>query len=310
MGSHTCAVSEESNRLTWDLWDVFAPHRAMVTALLEDQHDRVLGEADTPSGTLCLLGAGNANDADLSMLLRKFRKIELVDVDKAALERGVARQLQRASQRARLKIHGGVDLLGFDYPGYTINGMTAAAALQHGRVASNLRSLLGRRCDVAAATGLLSMLVVTLGHRLGFDHATPLVDRMKHGWDEALLELRRSYVHGLAAAVRPGGVAVHVSDLTYRRDATPYARYSEEQIEREHLSKNDFFPGVRPSALIELTADGALRNGALWTGRGPSTMPMWVWCTAIDAEGAGMCSLAYGVTWAAASRGRAVLGSA
>ena len=129
---------------------------------------------------------------------------------------------------------------------------------------------------------------------------TPLVDRMAHGWDEALAALRRSYVLGLAAAVRPGGAAVHVSDLTYRRDATPHARYSEAQVEREHISKSDFFPGVRPSALIELDGDGALRHGALWAGRGgPSTMPIWVWCTSVDAELAGMCSLAYGVTWAA-----------
>ena len=95
-----------------DLWDAFRPHRARVTAVLEEQHRRVFQPDDisppwAPKGVLCLLGAGNANDVDLSRLLRRFDMIELVDIDHAAVERGATRQLGASARLARVRLMEG-----------------------------------------------------------------------------------------------------------------------------------------------------------------------------------------------------------
>lgn len=285
-----------------------------MTALLESQHRRVFRADDfeppwQPHGTLCLLGAGNSNDVDLRRLLRKFSTIELVDIDQFALSRGVGRQFSlEDSVVQRVKLHANVDLLGID--ALEVNGSDVAATLSRGIVATNLRSLLDRRCDVAAAAGLFSMLVVSLGYRMGFDEMFPLAERVRSGWDEALDALRRSYMMVLASIVRPGGAVVHVSDLAYRADAAPDSMYSESVVESEHLKANDFFPGVHPSTFLRMDAGGRLSGGALWDAApaasarasslsGSVRHPYWVWCTSFVAEATRTCSLAYGVTWTA-----------
>jgi hypothetical protein len=57
-----------------------------------------------------VLGAGNAYDLDLERLASVFREIHLVDIDEAALARAYARQ--DAATRARLVLHGAIDLSG------------------------------------------------------------------------------------------------------------------------------------------------------------------------------------------------------
>lgn len=160
-------MAEQSNERTAGLWDAFAPHRSRVTAIFEEQHRRVFTESDihppwAPHGTLCILGAGNSNDVNLRRLLRRFRTVELVDLDGAALERGVARQLDTSEREERVRLHGGVDLFGGDEDKddivMTVEVETRAANTKHAdrvrarldsrRVASTLRLLLASRCDV------------------------------------------------------------------------------------------------------------------------------------------------------------------
>lgn len=152
--SQRCSVSEESNRQTALAWDLYAPHRARVTSLLELQHRRVFHPAGVsplqhvrdhplPHGRLCLLGAGNTNDVDLRRLLRRFEVIELVDIDGEALARGTTGQLPEAARR-RIVMHGGIDLLGLDEDSTDVSasgvlrgmdGEQVVVALARGRVA-------------------------------------------------------------------------------------------------------------------------------------------------------------------------------
>lgn len=247
-------LSERSNEMTEHLWDLFAPHRSRVTALLEEQHRRVFrpAEINPPSaahGTLCLLGAGNANDVDLRRLLRRFSTIELVDIDGAALERGAARQLSDRAA-ARVRLHGGVDLFGISEEDAeedgqravvgsdgaaagapSVNASAAIAAFARRRVASTLRALLSRRCDVVASTGLFPMLALSLERLMGV--GSGVLPPKPPGWDEALDALGRAYLDGLAAAVRRGGVVAHVSTLVKLRaseDVNPRDAFGEEEV--------------------------------------------------------------------------------
>ena len=167
--SARCVVSESSNLLTDGLWELYAPHRSRLTALLEEQHRRVFGDTDSltrpwaPQGTLCLLGAGNSNDVALPRLLRKFETAILVDIDHAALSRGVDRQFSSAPG-TRVELHGGIDLFGFDATEKVSDGEQAAELFSRDRVGATLRSLLKNRCDVVSAAGLLSQLVRPPSH--------------------------------------------------------------------------------------------------------------------------------------------------
>ena len=73
----------EYNATSRDCWGRFRAHRDKVTGLLSNA---------TPANRLCVLGAGNANDLDLNVLLHFYREMHLTDLDADALCRGVARQ--------------------------------------------------------------------------------------------------------------------------------------------------------------------------------------------------------------------------
>ncbi len=93
-----------SNESAVPYFDTFAQHRARLTAAISALHRPDF------SGRLCVLGAGNAYDLDLSLLAALFREIHLVDIDDSALARAYARQ--DAATQARLFLHAPVDLSG------------------------------------------------------------------------------------------------------------------------------------------------------------------------------------------------------
>ena len=74
----------ESNSQSRDAWNRYAPHRARVTGLVM--------EALAPGDRLCVLGAGNVNDVDLAAVLTLAARVDLVDIDGAAMAAGVRRQ--------------------------------------------------------------------------------------------------------------------------------------------------------------------------------------------------------------------------
>ena len=119
-----CAVArllvwqQEINRASAGNWAFFAGHRRRLTQLVR----RGLPEW---GGRLCVLGAGNCNDLDLSALCAACAEVHLVDIDGAAVVEGVVRQLDDAPADARALagiatprarcvpfVHGGIELSG------------------------------------------------------------------------------------------------------------------------------------------------------------------------------------------------------
>src|SRR6185437_4823832 len=89
------------NATSRDQWEAFAEHRRCLTAVLA--RGPTVGRS-----RLCVLGAGNTNDLDLTALLTAHREVHLVDIDSQALALGVARQ--GVAKHPGLHLHGGVDV--------------------------------------------------------------------------------------------------------------------------------------------------------------------------------------------------------
>src|SRR6185369_599397 len=94
-------IHARNNRATSGLWDLYAEHRARLSAL-------VAAHAPARGGRVCVLGAGNANDLDLELLAARFSEVHLVDVDAHAVGRARARASSTAA--ARLFAHAPLDV--------------------------------------------------------------------------------------------------------------------------------------------------------------------------------------------------------
>lgn len=178
----------------------FAAHRARLT-------EEILARAPAGGGgRLCLLGAGNANDVDLTALSRRFREVHLVDVDADAVGSAVARL--GGEDRPRVTTHAPVDVSGvFDRledwsktppdPATIAREVAAAPA----RVAAALPGPF----EVVVSCCLLTQIQLVLLEIVGDRHVR---------FDDLRNALNAIHVRTLLALLAPGGVALLVTDLT------------------------------------------------------------------------------------------------
>ncbi len=157
-------------------WEVFAEHRRCLTAALAR-------EATAQRSRLCVLGAGNANDLDLTALLSVHREVHLVDIDSEALSRGAERQ--GVAKHPRLRLHGGVDvtatlgILSERTPKSELGpaDFDAMAAWPGSRTAL----VLPGGFDRVASTCVLSQILETAAYSLGTGH-WQLADARAASW--------------------------------------------------------------------------------------------------------------------------------
>ncbi|EOD16326.1 hypothetical protein EMIHUDRAFT_210684 [Emiliania huxleyi CCMP1516] len=255
------ATETHNNRVTADSWIAFTPHRRRVTAILE----KLGSNSQSAQRRLCVVGAGNLNDVELSQLQRIYAHIELIDIDLAALERGLRRQMV-APDSPSITLRG-VDVLGLS------DGMSdddVLDALASGKAVAAISSSVGRYCDVVAGTALISQLAIAVKKLV------------------------------LASLTRPGGVVAHVSDLARRSDARGREIYSEAEIVESHMktgASGDFFAGTNPAMLLQVGLGGVLTDGSFWMDGGQPLF--WVWCiTSTEQQHLDDgCLVAYALTW-------------
>ena len=222
-------------------WELYAPHRERVTRLLLD--------ARTPTGErLCLLGAGNLNDLDLGALSSAFREIVVVDVDAAALRRGLSRQ--GFAEDARFRVLAPTD----------VSGVFAKLAQKENdqqvrdeSIDSCLRTLahfqdLGEaiRYDVVASVGLLTQLIDGVIRSIGESHP--------RSW-EFVSAIRTQHLRLMLELTVPGGGAVLVTEVLSSDSCPALLSVAEgglpELVRREVAARN-FFTGTNPAALQQL----------------------------------------------------------
>lgn len=224
-------------------WALYAPHRERVTRLLLD--------ARTPTAErLCLLGAGNLNDVNLTAMSSAFREIVLVDVDVEALRRGLERQ--GFADDGRFQIVAPVDVSGVfadlsKLPSESIARETAIDGLLHGLTQTPALALrLNERFDVVASVGLLTQLIDGVLRSVAESHPK--------SWD-LVAAIRTQHLRLMLELTGLGGAAVLVtevlsSDTCSELLSVPVAGLP--GVLRREIAAKNFFTGTNPAALQHL----------------------------------------------------------
>ena len=236
-------IQEQARRNTEadSAWALYAPHRARVTQLLLDALSS-MGER------LCLLGAGNLNDLDLATLSTAFREIVLVDVDAAALRRGLSRQ--GLAEDARFRVMAPTDVSGVfaelaamkndrQVGDEAIDGCLRTLAQSHGLVEHG-------RYDVVASVGLLTQLIDGVNRSVGESHP--------RSW-ELVAAVRMQHLRLMLELTASGGTAVLVTEVVSSDSCPELLSVNEENLAklvRHEVAARNFFTGTNPAALQQL----------------------------------------------------------
>jgi hypothetical protein len=231
-------VQLHHNRITRNDWEAFAPHRAQVTELL-------IQAASFDRATLCVLGAGNGNDIDLSSLLLRFRKITLVDLDPDALQHCVARV--PADSAAKIETIAGVDLSGilsllgspFEQPLSSQQINQAIARTRELRPPAGLGQY-----DVVASTSLLTQMIDSVVERVGPDHPR---------FADLVLAMRDSHLK-LISDLTAAGTGLLITDFVSTDTLPQLSRVTDQQLESllaQAIDQGNFFTGVNPGVLAQ-----------------------------------------------------------
>jgi len=163
------------------------------------------GAASESPGSICILGAGNCNDVELSLLVQHYRDVHLVDLDAGALEQ--ARERLPESERSRLYCHAPVDLSGMlvHLERWARFQLTPEQLMGHpDATAQALAQKLGGPFDVVASACVLTQMQLAVLTALGEKHR--LFQAIRH-------TLSVTHLRTLASLTRPGGRIVFASDL-------------------------------------------------------------------------------------------------
>lgn len=249
---------QQFNRQSRAAFDLYAPHRARVMSLLLSAPER---------RSLCVLGAGNCNDLDLSRLLAEFESVTLVDLDPEALLAGA--ELQQAAGHPRLKLAGDVDLSGvnrlLDDPPEQLQPDWLQSLSEQAAAASF--PALPAECSVVVSVGLLSQLIHSvLSTGLPVASLLPVIQAVRRRHLQLLLEL----------AV-PGGRGCLVTEVV-SSDSTPgLDQVREEQLPAflaQQLATGNFFTGLHPGLLLQQLRDDSRLNALIEEIRPASP---WLW---------------------------------
>ena len=227
------------NALSRGQWDGFATHRARVSTLL--------GAGGTPRPTrLCVLGAGNCNDLELSALLEAHREVHLVDLDGEALAAGAAHQGVRT--HPALRCFGGIDLTGMLDAIAEWSPSTPVGAADVGALADwpaqRIAEALPGPYDVVASTCLLSQLVGNALPALGSAHPRFL---------DVVASIRTGHLRLLSRLTRPGGIAVVITDVVSSDTLPGLASLPDDalpQLLPRLAWERNFITGVHPAAIL------------------------------------------------------------
>lgn len=224
-----------------ETWQLYAPHRTQVTQLIRSA-------ASPMPRSICLLGAGNLNDIDLSAFA-EFQQITLVDVDATAVRRGLIRQA--GCDDARFEVIAPFDVTG---------AFTELESIKQNNELDRCLSRLMQTPDlgehenfsVVASVGLLTQLIDAVGRTVGESHP--------RFW-EVVAAVRAQHLRLMLNLTSPGGAAVLVTEVVSSTSCPELLSMSESELPellRREISAKNFFTGTNPAALQHLlhTAPG------------------------------------------------------
>lgn len=253
----------EANRSSRLHAEAFAPHRARMTSLLVER------APPSGAGSLCILGAGNANDLDVPRLLQAFAAIHLVDLDKPALV-GARARLPEAL-RPRIKLHAPVDLSGLlarlsDWKELRLGPEALARWPQ--TAAQDIAKRVGQSFDVVASSCLLSQMQLGVLQALGDRH--PLFQVARH-------TVNVVHLRTMLRLLEPGGRGLLATDVASDADGDFPVAAAEEDL-RPWLSaptlETRLFDSVHPQTIAQTFADDPVLSQA---GILSPPLAAWLW---------------------------------
>lgn len=253
------AAQKKANEQTRDGWEIFAPHRAQVTALVRE----------AGAGSLLVLGAGNGNDLDLAALMPPYDVVHLADLDAAALARGAARL--PSALAGRVHLHAPIDLAGVlgRLPDWKRNRPTPGqlAQLAEAAAARVVGGLPGGH-DVVVSTALLTQLFQSVRLALGVGH--PDLHAVVGG-------VAAAHLRALAGLLRPGGQALLVTDVV-SSESYPLVELWGAQDPLRLLGTlsgaGNTFTGADPTFLMRLLVEHPVVEPLVTP---PRLVPPWLW---------------------------------
>lgn len=252
------------NQQSRGTWQCAREHRERVTTLL-------LNSAPGRS-RLCLLGAGNCNDVDLCRLLEGFGHITLIDIDRQAMEQGLAKQLDQAADQtfSRIEIID-ADVTGISEALSLVTDSATDIELLVGEICSRLQqiptSLPIRSFDVVASVCLLSQIVFEVNESLGQDASLLRV----------IQAVRQQHLHLLVQMLRLGGRGFLITDFVSSVTApelTQVPANALSEVVRALIHQQNFFTGLNPAVLANQMQTDPTFSGA--TQRLQVIDP-WIW---------------------------------
>jgi hypothetical protein len=233
------ALQRQFNEKTRESWASYESHRRRVTDLL------LAARPQAPS-RLCVLGAGNCNDLELSKLAQAYDEVRLVDLDAAAVRAGVAAQAPEPAEHiaisAPFDVTGVAARMGEWTPAAPAAEASALECLRQISEPSDV-SPLRPGFDVVVSTCLLTQLIGSARQTLGDSHPRFM---------DLVLAMRKQHWRLMARLARPGGVILLVTDFVSSDTAPELAADPTERLDKlamRLIDARNFFTGANPVAL-------------------------------------------------------------
>lgn len=212
--------------------------------------------SDADVASLSVLGAGNCLDLDLRELSKHFSRINLLDLDFAAVKYGLDAQLpqgdpESASLRNSVRLIAPFDLA------TPLASLTSAQLADSDSIAG-ICDALAAPFDVAPAepahvvvsTCLLSQIIDGLALLSSHDHP-PFVSLLQ--------ALRRGHFRRMLQMLKPGGQGIFISDLV-SSETTPVLQEILDsnlpQLLAQCLTSGNFFSGLNPGIVMQELQSG------------------------------------------------------
>ena len=270
MRQHLVEEHLNHNQQTRELEESYAGHRGRIMQLIEATVADLSGASAGRCSSLVLLGAGNCLDVDLQQLTKLFQKIHLVDLDKGSLAAAADRNNLPPES---VELHAPVDIAeplmslrpdDFEMtPDRRDHCTKVLQALSAEHAATEIPE-----ADVVVSLCLLSQLIGTLEHLI---HSSEPVS------GHAIKAVRVGHLRRMLNMLRPGGVAILVSDIVSSETAPELLEASDSQLPEllsRLISERIFFSATNPSLMInELNILTRLPGGA----ESVETIDPWLW---------------------------------
>lgn len=225
-------------------WERACTHREKVTRLIVDA-------VSSRVARLCVLGAGNCNDLDLTLLSERFAEVHLADLDSAALGSAVSRQ--GVADLPSIRLHGNCDVSGVLEQLSSWSPDRWPSRPELARVMQAAETFPGPEVpgpfDAVASVCLLSQLTEAIASSLGENHPQFL---------DLVRLVRQRHLRLLVELAAPGGFGALVTDVVSSETAPELPAVSDDRLPAVlsgMINARNFFHGLNPAVLERLLRD-------------------------------------------------------